>query len=242
MKTQHIAVLALALITSIFSVRAQDQDLFHDEVIESLTHVLDTLDRDTKLYSRMHGELAEIAKEFDESAETRRQVQCCVGYKFDSLNDKYSAREAELLAIIADKDQQIADLQDKYDSLEADAASESEELSRMLHIVTLQLTESRDIEIQTDVTAEELSELIAQIQDAYAAMEEQRINFLLKLEVLADKAYGHFEIEAIENTVFAERICGNLFCPDIDVQSVQGSDKGNTLALCLDYWDACLPE
>lgn len=219
MKTLYNAVLALLVTTLIFAVNAQDDAsaILHD--------ALTALEADTQLYSQLQFELDEISKQFDESAEMRRRLQCCVAYKVDSLNEKYTRRENELLAIIADKDQRISDLEERVTILEAETAAELDALSNVIEVLALQLQECRDFDALEDDSFnqedEDVSDLIAQVQEKYAAMEKQRLDFLAKLEDVAEKAYGYFEVEAIENTVFGEQICGTLYCPELEDQSVQ---------------------
>lgn len=214
MKTLYNAVLALLLTGFICNIQAQDD-------VEALQDAISSLEADIQLYNRLQFEVEEIAKQFDESAETRRHLQCCVAYKVDALNQNYVARENELLAIIADKDQSIADLEERFEIFKAEAAAELDALSNMVEVLTIELGSYRDLDaFEADRSDEDLFELMMQVQDAYAAMEEQRLNLLAKLESLAAKAYGHFEVEAIENTVFGERICGTLYCPLLDDEPV----------------------
>lgn len=257
MKILHNAVLALLLIGSLTTIRAEEID-----VMNALANALTVLENDTYLYARLQNELNEITKQFDMSAEMRRHLHCCVSYKFDALNEDAATRESELQAIIAAKDSQIADLNEEYESFKARAATEIEALSTMVEVLTLELDTYRTIrEMDLDASVDELFELIAQVQDQYAAMQEQRLNFLAKLEDTADRAYGHFEVEAIESTVFGEQICGTLYCPELDNQSVEADesvatsdeqpadeptvgDAGSDTAFeaYVSHWDATVPE
>ncbi len=190
-------------------------------VAASLENALKVLSCDTQLYAQLQSEIDKIAQEFDTSAEMRRRLQCCVTYKFDNLNQNFTFREDELLAIIAEKDQEIADLQESYENFQARAAAEIEELSQVVEILTAQLAAYQDAQglHELQVSVQEIMDLFAQVQSQYLQMHKERSNFLLKLEGLANKAYGHFELEAIENNSFGDLICGTLYCPMLDDQA-----------------------
>lgn len=246
MKILKNAVLALVLINSMACLAQED-------IFDSLQQVLMILNGDTQLYAQLQGELDEIEKEFDASAELRRRLQCCVSYKVNSLYENYERREQELLAIIADKDETIREWEERYDALKDEAGAEMEALATMVEVLTSELNAYRQAKvIQSDDAA--LFDLVIQVQDRYADMEEQRINFLSRLETLANTAYGHFEVEAIESTVFGEQICGTLFCPELDDQQQiveeqvteivdpSDADAENALASYIANWDATVSE
>lgn len=195
----------LVLLLPLFASYASGYEVIgiSSDLASSFATLLDALDSDTVLYAQLQNELEDVAVEFDSSADERRHLYCCVSYAFDMLNQQFAEREQELLAIIADRDQTIAE-----------AASEIESLYEMLDVLTLQL-ESRDTKLMY-ITPDGLNHILEHIQAKYDAMNEQRTNFLMMLDAIADKMYGHFEVEAIEGAVFGEQICGTMYCPELD--------------------------
>ena len=197
--------LYLVLLLPLFASYASGYEVIgiSSDLASSFATLLDALDSDTVLYAQLQNELDDVASEFDNSADERRHLYCCVSYAFDTLNQQFAEREQELLAIIADRDQTIAQ-----------AADEIESLYEMLDVLTLQL-ESRDTKLMY-ITPDGLNNILEHIQAKYDAMNEQRTNFLIMLDAIADKMYGHFEMEAIEGAVFGEQICGTMYCPELD--------------------------
>lgn len=214
MKILQNAVLALLLSMAVSHASTHEVIGVDMDLANSFAAVLDALDADTLLYAQLQNELNDVAIEFESSADERRHLYCCVSYKFDVLNQQFAKREQDLLAIIDDKDQTIADLEERYEILKAEAASEIESLYEMLDVLTMQL-DSRQEEPMAYISLHDLNKLLEQIQEKYAVMNEQRTDFLVMLDALADKVYGHFEIEAIEGAVFGEQICGTLYCPEL---------------------------
>jgi hypothetical protein len=91
----------------------------------------------------------------------------------------------------------------------------------MLDVLTLQL-DSRHPEPTAYISFHDLNNLLEQIQEKYIVMHRERSKFLVMLDALADKVYGHFEIEAIEGAVFGEHMCGTLYCPELNETDVVG--------------------
>lgn len=241
MKILQNSVLVLLLSLSMFNASAHEIIGVSMDLANSFAAVLDALDADTLLYAQLQNELNDVAIEFESSAEERRHLYCCVCYTFEVMKQRFADREQDLLATIADKDQAIADLEERYEILKADTAYEIESLYEMLDMLTMQL-DSRHEEPMAYISLHDLNKLLVQIQEKYVVMNEQRSNFLVMLDALADKVYGHFEIEAIEGAVFGEQICGTLYCPELNEEEqlavvAQDQDELDGLDLNKDEFD-----
>lgn len=214
MKILQNVVLALLLSLSMAHASSHDVIELNADLVVSLAAMHDALEADTMLYAQLQNELNDVAIEFESSADERRHLYCCVCCTLETMKRQFAEREQELLAIIENRDQAIEDLEERYETLKSDAASEIESLYEMLDVLTLQL-DARHGESIAYISLHDLNQLLKQIQEKYAVMNEQRSNFLVMLDALADKVYGHFEIEAIEGAVFGEQICGTLYCPEL---------------------------
>lgn len=197
-------------------------NLLAGEVVEldsSLTDAIsalrDAFEADTALYAELQDELMDAYIQFDESAHERRHLNCCLNYKFDLINKQFQKREQDLLAQIAERDQALAEWQERYELFRIEAAAEIDSLYSMIEMLALQL-DSRENRDPVYLTNDDLAILFQDLMDRYLDMKEQRDNCIALIEKLNEKIDGHFEIEAIENAVLGEQICGVLYCPELD--------------------------
>jgi hypothetical protein len=219
MKILQNAVLALLLSISIAQANSHEVIGISMDLANSFAAILDGLDADTVLYAQLQNELDDVSIEFESSADERRHLYCCVCYTFEVMKQQFAEREQDLFAIIDDKNQAIADLEERYEILKEDTAYEIESLYEMLDVLTMQL-DSRHEKPMAYISLHDLNNLLEQIQEKYVLMHKQRSNFLAMLDALADKVYGHFEIEAIESAVFGEHLCGTMYCPELSEQDM----------------------
>lgn len=202
-------------------------------LLTSLDGIGDALEQDIHLYQELQDNLNELMGELDNSQEGRQHLFCCISNQFEQRQAEFDQIQEDMASIINDQEDSIIFLHEQINSIRLETQAEVEELNGMIEQLNQELMQAREayatlVDLNGD-RAQELIETLSEFKQKYSTMVEQRARFLATLDTFMNRAYGHFENEAMQAQTIGEQICGSIYCPQLDEEFVVDNESESGL-------------